>query len=377
MTGRGLTHVLLIVVATASAASTADAEPRFLSKQYTRCTACHVIPSGGGLLTDYGRSLSHRELSTTGDRSGTSPDPAASPGEEAFFFGALGRRLGPVALGIELRPSHIQMKFGDVSIGRNLLMSANVHGAVRLNDWVVYGQAGREPVAGGGRFVSYEHWVGRQPASGLGFRAGRFLPAYGVRFADHTAYNRSWLEVGQGDQIYGVEVSHTTDRYLTQVAIGPGRAESIVDDDGSRALVASGRFQVDLGPTTAVAVSGLREGESDVADARTAVGLAFGYAPTARISTWTQVDRQASSGSADYYLVHEAAFEAYRGIWVTVSPQFRIGPGDARRDLRRVAIGTVLLPRTHFNVNLTYYRDWSEAADASSHIVLSQLHVYF
>src|SRR5690606_23002658 len=73
MRWRRLARVLLLVCVSAAAASTASAEPRFLSKQYTRCTACHVIPSGGGLLTDYGRSLSHRELSTTGDRGGTSP----------------------------------------------------------------------------------------------------------------------------------------------------------------------------------------------------------------------------------------------------------------------------------------------------------------
>ena len=47
-------------------ASAASAEPKFLSKQYTRCTTCHVSPTGGGLLSAYGRSLSHRELSTTG-----------------------------------------------------------------------------------------------------------------------------------------------------------------------------------------------------------------------------------------------------------------------------------------------------------------------
>jgi hypothetical protein len=377
MIARHVGRVALVAVSLAGVVPPASAEPRFLSKQYTRCTACHVIPSGGGLLTDYGRSLSHRELSTTGDRSGTSPDPAAPPGEEGFLFGALGRRLGPVALGIELRPSHVQTRFGGVSSGRNLLMAANVHGAVRMRDWTVYAQAGREPVSGGGRFVSYEHWAGWQPPHGFGFRAGRFLPAYGVRFADHTAYNRSWLGVGQGDQIYGVEVSHTTDRLLTQVAVGPGRAQAIPDDDGTRAVVAAGRFQVDLGPTMAVAVSGLHEGKSDAADGRTAAGVAFGYAPRPWLSTWTQVDRHATEGRADYIVVHEAALEAFRGVWLTVSPQFRIGGGDLRNDLRRIAIGTVLLPRTHLNVNVTYYRDWSEAADASAHVVLSQLHVYF
>ena len=55
----------LLVAAAALArlpASAAWAEPLFLAKQYTRCTACHYSPTGGGLLTPYGRLVSHREL---------------------------------------------------------------------------------------------------------------------------------------------------------------------------------------------------------------------------------------------------------------------------------------------------------------------------
>lgn len=366
--------VLLASLATAPAAS---AEPKFLAKQYTRCGACHINPAGGGLLSAYGRSLSHRELSTTGDRSGNPPDPAAGSGEEAFLWGALGRRLGPLALGIELRPSHLQYSSGGVSVGRNLLMAANVHGALQANDWIAYAQLGREPTATGARVVSYEHWVGRQPERGVGFRVGRFLPAYGVRFADHTSYNRSLLGLAQRDQVYGVEVSHSSERVLSQVSIGPGRAESLLDDDGSEALLATARVQVDVGARTAVAISARHDADSDVTASRTAAGAAIGHAPTAWWTTWTQVDRQSSRGRASYQLTHETAIEAYRGVWVTVSPQLRLGTGDARNDLRRLAIGTVLLPRTHVNVNLTYYRDWSEVSDTTRHIVLSQLHVYF
>ena len=35
-------------------------------------------------------------------------------------------------------------------------------------------------------FISYEHWISYQIDDGFRIRAGRFLPAYGVRFADHT-----------------------------------------------------------------------------------------------------------------------------------------------------------------------------------------------
>ena len=103
--------LLWLVPAMAAIASTASAEPMFLAKQYTRCTACHYSPTGGGLLTPYGRLLSHRELSTTG-ATATAPVAGAEDdphGEQAFLFGALGDALGPVLLGLELRPSHLRV----------------------------------------------------------------------------------------------------------------------------------------------------------------------------------------------------------------------------------------------------------------------------
>ena len=220
-------HVLLVTgFLLAICATTASAEPKFLSKQYPRCTSCHYSPTGGGLLTAYGRSLSHRELSTFGEPmpahdDTTRPDTMnPEPGEESFLWGAFGKSLGNLHLGIETRPSYLHYSFLDFSDDRNLLMNADLHAAYRYKDWTFYGQVGRE-LQNDGRFSldSSEYWIGRQPEEGFGFRAGRFLPAYGIRFADHTSYNRQFIGLTQYDQILGVELSHSRGRYLTQVSI--------------------------------------------------------------------------------------------------------------------------------------------------------------
>ena len=81
----------------------------------------------------------------------------------------------------------------------NLQMNLDLIGAVQKNGWTAYGMVGREPpnsAVRNGRtqtnpeFISYEHWIAYQTDKGLQIRAGRFLPAYGVRFADHTVYTR-------------------------------------------------------------------------------------------------------------------------------------------------------------------------------------------
>ena len=87
-------------------AGRAGAEPRFLSKQYNRCSSCHYSATGGGLLTPYGRSLSGQELSTTKRVATPSAAEGTVSGEEAFLYDALGQALGPVQLGNRTRASN-------------------------------------------------------------------------------------------------------------------------------------------------------------------------------------------------------------------------------------------------------------------------------
>jgi hypothetical protein len=258
-------------------------------------------------------------------------------------------------------------------------MAADLIGAVQIEGWTAYAQVGRKLEADDSRLDSYEYWGGRQPESGFGFRAGRFLPAYGVRFADHTSYNRAFLALRQYDQIYGVEVSHTAGRLLTQVAAGPGRADSILDDDGGDAFVATGRVQMDLAPSRVLVLSGQFRDASSIEPRRGAAGAAFGFAPARNVTVWTQVDGLVQEGAdgPGVAIVNETAVEVSRGIWLTVSPQMRSGGGAGAPDLVRLALGAVLLPRTHWNVNLMYYRDRDRTQGVGTQTFLTQLHLFF
>jgi hypothetical protein len=358
----------------AGGATAVQAEPIFLSRQYARCTTCHYSPTGGGLLTPYGRSLSRQELSTTGGSGSAQPVGH----EEEFLFGVLGGALGPVQLGIELRPSHLDFNFGDTSSTLDLFMNADVMAAYRVKEWTFYAQVGRQPEEA--KIDSFEYWVARQPEKGIGFRVGRFFPAYGVRFSDHTAFNRTGLGFDTYDQLYAVELSRTGERDLVQLSVGPGRAESVLhDDDGRRAFTATGRYQFDLNSRTALVLSGIYRNESKVEPRNGSGGLAFGFAPTPRLSVWTQADARFQQGGDDstaYTLLNETGFEVYRGIWLTVSPQLRTDFGSGPGGVFRMALGANLLPRAHWNVVLKYYRDKSRANDQVTKTFLAQLHLY-
>ena len=179
-------------------------------------------------------------------------------------------------------------------------------------------------------FISYEHWISYQPDERFQIRVGRFLPAYGVRFADHTTYTRRYLDLDRNDQVYGLEVSHTTGPSLVQVMVSPGKAEAILHDRSRRGFSTAGRWQLDLSPRATIVGSGFYRHSTDVGPRSGAVGGAFGFAPTSRMSIWTEVDANLETkavGGLSWVVVNEASVEVYRGIWLKFSPQLRTSGG--------------------------------------------------
>src|SRR5690349_16801540 len=65
--------------------------PEMIRNGYVNCAACHYSPSGGGILTPYGRQLSREILSNSGKQ-----------GEEAFLYG-LAKSPQWLALGGDIR----------------------------------------------------------------------------------------------------------------------------------------------------------------------------------------------------------------------------------------------------------------------------------
>jgi hypothetical protein len=371
MTGRWIAALVFLGLGVIGRAA---AEPMFLNRQYSRCTNCHYSPTGGGVLTPYGRSLSREELSTFGS-SGGSADRSR---EHEFLFGLLGDALGPVSTWIALRPAHLDVDAPGRRTSRDFLMNAEIAAAFQKNEWTLYAQVGRQPVGSDERVESFEHWVSYKAASGLGVRAGRFFPAYGIRFSDHTAFTRSSLALDTTHQVYAVEMSYTGNRHLFQASVGPGFADDVGDSE-ERAFTATGRWQFDLRPKVVLVGSGLYRASSEVTPSNGAVGLAVGAAPTKRLTLWTQADARFSEGSdgpPGYTVLGEADFEAFRGVWLRVSPQLLTQVGDTSAGTYRLNLGLNLLPRTHWNVELSFYRDKIRGTDTSVKSYLIQLHFY-
>jgi len=74
--------------------------------------------------------------------------------------------------------------------------------------------------------------------------------------------------------------------------------------------------------------------------------------------------------------VNETAVEAYRGLWLKFSPQPRTAGGPGFSELRRLAFEADLLPRTHWNLGLSYYHDRNHTFGVTTSTLLLQLHAY-
>ena len=100
------------------------------------------------------------------------------------------------------------------------------------------------------------------------------------------------------------------------------------------------------------------------------MGGAFGFAPTSHLSIWTEGDadlQTKAAGGHSWVVVNETSVEVYRGIWLKFSPQLRTSGGaPGFSDLRRLAFAVDLLPRTHWNLNVSYYHDHTFDASTSA-----------
>ena len=123
----------------------------------------------------------------------------------------------------------------------------------------------------------------------------------------------------------------------------------------------------------------LHRARSDAAPRSTDTGLSFGYAPVAWLTTWTHADvrlqRLRASGRS-YIFAHQTSLEAVRGVWLRISPQTRWTDTDPRGEVRRMVYGLDLYPRTHWHVNLSYYRDHQPFGGRRIRTFLAQLHLY-
>lgn len=195
---------------------------------YTNCMACHVSPTGGDLLTDYGRSLSKELMSTWGWKNSELP-----------LFGAV-KNTKWIKVGGDYR--HIQTRFENdqVKRGANFEMQRNIElgvGSEQLQVVATLGaQGGPEGTPDKGEFLSERHYILTSVGEGVYLRAGKFRLGIGLNDPNHTRLTKAPLGFGSNSEVYQLEFSKFTETHEFFVAATLGDFEEASTTRDERSL---------------------------------------------------------------------------------------------------------------------------------------------
>ena len=223
--------IAVVAVALAAAGGRAAAYPQYQLSRDQTCSGCHLSPAGGGLLGENGYSVAET-LSQFGQPPefmyGTLPLPAW------LTFGGDLRGAAGLIHTPDNAPALIPMQ-------ADLYAHASAKG---FTLHVTFGPRPAQWITGNGtpalvdRFWSREHYVMWQqdPASheGLFVRAGRFMPVFGLRLAEHPDYTRRFGGTPLYADTYGAAVEYVTqgwEGHLTGFIEDP-LIDTVVHDSG-------------------------------------------------------------------------------------------------------------------------------------------------
>ncbi len=194
------TWILTTAIVLAGLAGRADAYPQFQLVHDQTCTGCHISPAGGNLLNENGLAVADSMAQFS-----TAPE---------FFYDAF-KLPARLTLGGDLRSAS-----GFFATPEKVLayfpMQIEAYANVKLGSISINANFGPRPSQFGNRAAtsvwSREHYLMWQQApgtnEGLYIRAGRFMPVFGLRLAEHPIYTRRYGGTPLYAETYGLHVAY-------------------------------------------------------------------------------------------------------------------------------------------------------------------------
>lgn len=190
----------------------ASSYPQNIRYGYSTCQSCHVSPSGGGVLTDYGR-MSSEEIMSTWKYDNES---SASHGAYEKLTG-VSDNPSKILPGADIRTVHIEKK----GFSRFIVMQKEAELAIPLDDRLTLVGTVGEYSQGEKYIKEYRrHYILYNFNEYVSVRAGKFQPAYGLNIDDHTISTRQGLGFDQDNVSHNLELS--AKNTLGEIILTPG-----------------------------------------------------------------------------------------------------------------------------------------------------------
>lgn len=197
---------LLSVIALVVLTGVAQAYPQYQLVRDQTCTGCHLSPAGGNLLSENGYAVAESK-----SQFGMAPE---------FMYGALDTGSALV-LGGDVRLAGGFMKTPENALAA-FPMQAELYAALTFGKaFSLHVTAGSRPAQVGNEATtsvwSREHYLQWQQnpgeTDGLYVRAGRFMPVFGLRLAEHTVYIRRYGGTALFADTYGLAVEYVSQKF--------------------------------------------------------------------------------------------------------------------------------------------------------------------
>ncbi|MCB0406085.1 MAG: hypothetical protein KDD51_14985 [Bdellovibrionales bacterium] len=345
-------------------ASRVFAYPQMTAHGYSSCLACHVAPSGGGLLSAYGRSLSREVLSTWG-----------AENEEAVLHGAV-PASEVLLLGGDIRALQLFMRSPYVDLGRFIWMQADLEAGVRLGDFTVVGSLGyQNPTSAnysGSSFFSRKHYVLWNFAESNFVRVGKFEGAYGIRWPDHFMFVRRDLSWDEGSESYRLEWAKLEETWQLIASLSIGRPDAPQLQTEKAATLRVAKYVGENHQLILSAHYALRSTTN-----RFVIGPSAVFTLLDRLSVFAQVDFQqaATFGFLEYLRVN---YEIHQGVHLYGMQELSILDTSSVSSAKLAyTLGVQWFPRPHFELLVGLRKSTSgSAATGATDSLMLLMHYY-
>jgi len=326
-----LALVLAVVFASAMLENgQASALPRYSAQYGQNCVLCHVNPTGGGLRSEYATQyLIPEEIAARGWKEGEmeNMDPRISPN---------------ITMGVDLRTLLYQQEGG---YGSSFAMQGDLYFNLELSPrYSAYVEQG---ISGSGEIFG----VARADVLDSYMKAGRFIPDYGWRFADHQMFNRRYLADGNGSDspagLYGegIELGISPGGFSATAAL-LGGSQRNGDNYAGKAL-----YQKSLGDLNLGLGGSLLRRQLGSSTRRAAGGIWYvAYGPL----TWLgEIDETKQDGLLGNMVTQELAFQVSKGYDLRLTYNFQ-DPDRAHENgsRQRYGAGISAMPTPFYGFSL-------------------------
>ena len=370
----------------------AEAYAWMIRHDYTGCNQCHADPSGGGLLTEYGRAQSDFLLRM---RYGAA-ESYEPPRSAEFLFGAM-KLPESVLLGGDVRYARLGTRVNGQDDARLFLMQADLQGQVaiervKVNGSIGYAERGARQTALTHdiekNLVSRLHWVGVDIGQDRNWqlRGGRMNMPFGVRNVEHTMWVRSSTRTDTAyAQQHGVSLAYNGADLRGEIMLIAGNFQLAPDAYRERGY--SGYLEYAASPHLAFGVSSLvARAEKDFVSQQSLVRHAHGvfgrYNPVKPLVLLAEADLLAAAveGAATatgFVGMLQADAEVTQGLHLVATGEALKRPGDFGTSAEIWgSIVWFFLPHFDTRVDAILQRTPTPSSTVETTMLLAQLHAF-